>query len=205
MASIPGAITTTAKVKAFMNITDTNSDAVIDDLVSAVTMYIQGYCGGRVFATTNYVEIKDTYNSNKLFMNQRPVQSVTVVEYRGGVPSSPTWNTYSNNGYVVYLGAGFIRFFTRFIPTPQAIRITYTAGYLINFAQENDPTQHTLPFELTQVATEMCAEILNKRYSQGMVKEATEGQSVQFETENYALINNHKEVLKGYMMNRVAP
>ena len=199
------ALTTRQKVKDLLGITDNNSDALIDTLINGATAFIENYCGGRRFAATDYVEIKDTYYSDKLYFNQKPVNSVSAVEYRAGVPSSPTWITYSNNGYLLYLKQGFIRFFTRFQPTPQAMRLTYNAGYLIKWDNETDATQHTLPFDLTQVCTELVSKTLNTRFSQGIYQESTEGQSVTYESDRYVLNDNHKVVLNQYKINRSAP
>ena len=205
MATVPYALTTRQKVKDLMNIQDTLSDAIIDQKISEATDFIESYCGSRRFMATDYVEIKDTYYSSNLFFNQKPVNSVAAVEFRTGVPASPIWMSYSNNGYLLYLPQGFIRFFTRFRPTPQAFRLTYNAGYLINWNKEFDITQHTLPFDLTQVCTELVALTLNTRNSQGILTQTTEGQSVTFESKRYELQNNHENILNVYKLNRIAP
>lgn len=204
MATVDYALTTRQKVKDFLDLQDDSKNAIIDMLINGVTSFIENYTGGRRFASTSYVEVKDTYYSSQLFFNQRPVITLTAVEYRSGVPSTPIWNTYNANGYLPYLAAGFIRFFTRFRPTPQAFRLTYTAGYLIDFGNELDPTMHTLPFDLTQVATEIVAKTYNLRLSQGIYQESTEGQSITYESDRYELNDDHKIILNGYKLNRVA-
>lgn len=205
MATVDYALTTRQKVKDFLNIQDTGSDPIIDALINSVSSFIERYCGGRRFLATDYVEIKDTYNSANLFFNQRPVNSVTAVEYRTGVPSAPVWMTYNANGYLVYLGEGFIRFFTKFSPMPQAFRLSYNAGYLIDWAHETDAELHTLPMDLTQVATEIVAKTINTRYAQGISQESTEGQSITYEKGRNELTQSQKTVLDAYKMNRVAP
>lgn len=198
MASVTYAITTTAKVKALLNLTSTDAarDALIDTLVSAVTDFIEGFCGGRRFKSTDYVETYDTNNSDKVFLKQRPATAITTVEYRAGVPSNPTWMTYNADGYLKYLTEGYVKFFARFIPVPQAIRVTYTAGYLIDFTNELSAT-HTLPFDLTQVATELAATMFNRRYAGGIDREATEGQLIIWSS---LLTDVQKSILKKYTL-----
>lgn len=207
MASVPYAITTTTKVKAQLNLTstDANRDAFIDDLCSAVTDFIEAYCGGRRFMATDYIELYDTYNSNVLILRQPKVNSVSDVSYRTGLPSAPTWVTYYVNGYIVKAGAGIINFFSKFVAFPQAFRVTYNAGYLIDFTNFADPTKHNLPHDLTQVATELVTEMFNTRFSQGVVTETTEGQTIDYANIVKALDNNHKNVLKRYIISHFAP
>ena len=205
MAIVAYALTTRQKVKDYLNIQDTTSDAMIDTLINGATAFIENYCGGRRFMATDYVEVKDTYNSDKIFLNHKPMNSVTLVEYRGGVPSAPTWFAYSANNYLVYLKQGFLQFFTRFKALAQALRVTYNAGYLISWDNELDATQHTLPFDLTQVCTELVTKTLNTRFSQGIYTESTEGQSLTYESDRYQLNDNHKVVLNAYKLNRIAP
>lgn len=205
MASVPYAITTTAKVKSYLALTSTDAarDAVIDTMVSAVTDFIENYCG-RKFISTNYVEIKDTTAAKTIFMSNRPVITLTSVEYRAGVPSNPTWFTYSADAYLSYLKPGFIRFFGGMVAFPQAFRLTYTAGYLIDFTNELNPALHTLPFDLTQLATELVAKKFNLRFAQGIKSESTEGQSITYAAPG-ELSDDHKQMLNSYKLNRITP
>lgn len=205
MAVVPYALTTRQKIKDFLNIQDVKTDAIIDQLINSATAFIENYCGGRRFMATDYLETKDTYNSNTLFLDQKPVNTVSKIEYRAGLPSSPTWYTFNADSYLTYLKAGYIKFFDRFQSVMQAFRITYNAGYLISWDNEMDATKHTLPFDLTQVCTELVTKTLNTRYSQGIYQEQTEGQSITYESDRYMLNDNHKAVLNAYKLNRVAP
>lgn len=201
MAVVPYALTSRDNVKAFVGITDTSKDTLIDSLINGATDFIEGYCGGRRFASTSYVEVKDTHNSRFIFLNQRPATAITKVEYRSGVPSAPVWNTYSADSYLTYLNEGYLAFFSMFKPILQAFRVTYTAGYVIDFTGNTG----TLPNDLIQLTNELVATTLNQRGSQGVVQEQTEGQSVQYATDRYSLDNNHKAVLNKYKITRVAP
>lgn len=207
MATVDYALTTKEKVKAYLNITslDVARDGVIDNLINAASDFIESYCGGRRFLATDYVEVKDTTASRVIFMSQRPVISVASLKYRSGMPSNPTWTTYSPDAYLAYLKAGYIRFFGMMSPFPQAFQISYNAGYLIDWADENDRSLHSLPYDLSQVATEIVAKQFNTRFAQGIVSESTEGQSVTYATKRDSLSDYHSEILDKYKMNRIMP
>lgn len=207
LVQIPYALTTVDKVNASLGFTtgdDATRDQLIANMIAAQTDYIEGYCGGRRFEATDYTEIVDARPGNYVFGSQRPWNSLTKVEYRTGQPSNPTWVTYYVDGYLPYLGSGMIRFFSKFVPFPQAFRLTYNAGYLIDWTNENDPTLHTLPHDLSQVATELTSILYNQRLAQGIVSETTEGQSVSYGTDRQKLDNNHDQVLNKYKINRAS-
>lgn len=179
MSALPQALTTTAKVKTYLGITDSASDSVIELLINQATMFIENYCGGRKFLSQAYVDIVDTKNTDKLFFEQYPVTALTEVAYRSGTISAPVWVAYSVENYLLYAKAGYVKFFNTLPVTSQGIRLSYTAGYLIDFANETTAS-HTLPFELTMACTELVAYKLNTRQSQGISSQSTEGQSVTF-------------------------
>ncbi len=175
------ALTTRTKVKSFLGITDTSSDTLIDELITGATQLIKSYCGGRSFISQSYSEIYDTFRfRRKIFLRQRPVISLTSVEYRSGVPSNPTWNTYNADSYLLYAGAGYIHFYAQLPEIPQGLRINYTAGFLIDFTQEFDSAHHTLPEDLTLACNMLVARLKNKAKSQGISQETTEGQSISY-------------------------
>ena len=201
------ALTSVDKVNAMLGFTtgaDVTRDQLLADLIAATTDYIESYCGGRRFLQTTYTETLDVRRGNYIFMNQRPVASITSVKYRTGLPSSPTWVTYYVDGYIAYLGSGMIRFFSKFVPFPQAFQVTYTAGYLISWANFMDPTLHTLPRDLSLVCAEITIGKYNTRLAQGILREETEGQKVEYANDKYLLSNDHKNVLEVYKINRVS-
>lgn len=204
MAVPADALTTRAKVKSYLDITDSNTDTIIDELINYTTQYIKSYCGGRSFLATNYVETYDTYRGRrKVFLKQRPVNSVSAVKYRSGTPTNVVWVTYNADGYLVYNDEGYIHFYAQLPQISQGLQITYNAGYLIDFANEFT-AQHTLPADLTLVATEICAKIFNTRKSAGILQETTEGQSVSYSYKSHELDDTHRTVLASYQQHRIA-
>lgn len=183
------ALTTVDKVKEYYGIpsTDTTQDGVITQLINQMTDYIEGFCGERRFLSTTYTnEVYDSMGGRSeiggsiIFLNQFPVTAVTKIEYRSGTILVPNWVTYDANGYILYGKEGYVKFYAVLPTISQGLRFTYTAGYLIDFANETDITKHTLPFDLTQVCTQLVAEQMNVRKSRGIKAEATEGQRVDY-------------------------
>ena len=203
MAIVDHALTTRAKVKEYAGITGTDQDAVIDSLINAYTAVIEKYCGGRRFKSTTYTEVYDTLRADKVFLNQRPCTAITLVELRGGTISTPTWTTFSADSYMKYLGAGYIQFFGKLSVLLQAFRITYTAGYLIDWTNELTAT-HTLPMDLTLACTELVAKRLTLRKSDGIASESTEGQSITYDSTGKDISGEIKTVLDSYKYLRVS-
>lgn len=202
MATVAHALTTKEKVKTYLGISGTEKDAVIDQLIGGVTAFIEGYCGGRRFKSTSYVEIKDGGKST-LFLDQHPVTALTAVEYKSGTVSDPVWNTYDENSYEQYLAEGYLKFYGKLPDAPRSMRVTYTAGYLIDFTNEFTGT-HTLPFDLTMVATELAAKAVNNGPSDGIISQSTEGQTVQFDSATIgSLSRTHRNILDKYKTYRM--
>lgn len=203
MTLVSYALTTRQKVKDYLGISDSSKDTIIDILINGATDFIETYCGKRRFKSASYVEIKDCNGQKRLFLNQYPVTAVASVEYRSGTPSSPTWVTYNADSYLKYLDEGYVQFYAKLPLVPQGMRVNYTAGYLIDFANEFTAT-HTLPFDLTQVCTEIVAKKVGLATSQGISSQSTEGQSISFDVTAKDLSSEHKTILSTYQAFRYA-
>jgi len=192
MPALAHNLTTVDKVKTLLGITGSTHDSVIELLVNQVTDFVESFCGGRRFKETTYTnEEYDAPAGDKVFLRQLPVTgSLSSVQYRSGTISTPTWNNFSADDYLLYGKEGYIKFFATvavIATREKSLRFTYTAGYKIAFADETDPLLHTLPFDLTMAATQMAAKLFNLRASQGIKSESTEGQSVTYADPGQAL------------------
>lgn len=199
------ALTTIYKVKRYggINLSDTSSDDLINELITEVTAYIKSYCGGREFLSKSYTEVYDTkHGRHKIFLRQMPVTAVDSVKYRSGTPTAPVWVTFDANGYLTYLKQGYIHFYGALPEAPQGMQVTYTAGYLINFSEEAD-TAHTLPADITIAANEIIVTILNTSKAGGITNETTEGQSVTYDFKK-GLTDTAKNILDAYKIIRIA-
>jgi len=201
MSTLAYALTTKEKVKAYLEITDASKDAIIETLIDQVTDFIEGYCGGRRFLRSTYTQLFDTKQGmSKLFLNNFPVvDPVTSVKYRTGTVSTPIWNTYNADGYYLYADEGYIQFTASLPAVPKGIQVIYEAGYLIDWANDRTAT-HTLPRDLTGLATEMVAGAITKQKSQGVSMMSTEGQSVTFSKN---MTDDQKTILGRYQTYRM--
>ncbi len=204
MSTLANALTTKEKVKSYIGISDSASDTVIDMLIDQATAFIEGYCGGRKFKSQNYIDYVDTRGTDRLFFEQYPVTALTEVAYRGGTITSPTWTVYDANNYMLYAKAGYVKFFFNLPNSSQGIKLTYTAGYLIDFTKETDVLFHTLPNDLVMACTELVGYKYNKRQSQGISSQSTEGQSVTFKDLADDMPVSVKQVLGAYQTFRYA-
>lgn len=197
---VPYALTTLQKVRDYLQIAtaDTTKDTLIGELINQATDFIENYCGARRFLATSYVSIRDSRKGHNVFLEQLPVRTLTTVEYRSGTPSTPIWNTYNVDSYILYAKEGYVHFYGMLPDVPQGLRFTYNAGYLIDFTQETITTAHTLPFDLTQVCTQLVARAVNQAASAGIVEMSTEGQSVQFDNKMRSMTDIQLAVLDKY-------
>lgn len=198
MSTLTNALTTNTKVKSYLGITDSASDTLIDMLIDQATGFIENYCGGRRFLSQAYTSAVDVNGGDKIFFEQYPVTTLTSVKYRSGTPSTPVWNTYSADSYMLYGSAGYLRFFGELPTVAQGLQLVYTAGYLIDFANETDTTKHNLPNDLTMACTMLVAHYHTIRQASGISSLATEGQSVSFKGTSDQLPDAVKQVLGAY-------
>lgn len=206
---VPYALTTIQKVEALIGLpTSATNDALIGYLINSVSTFIQDYCGNKQFLSQSYSnEIYDAkpnvneHGGSTIFLHQFPVSTLTSIEYRGGTITSPIWTAYNANSYMLYDKTGMVKFFMRFPYFPQGLRINYTAGYKIDFNNEFNSTLHTLPFQITSVATELVAKAYQLRQSQGIKSQSVEGQSVTFDN---SMTAEQKAVLGSFTVRRMA-
>lgn len=172
-------ITTKEKVKAYLGISGSTHDTLLDELIKNATASIQRYCN-RNFTEASYTEYFDTdAGDSKLFVKNYPVSALTSVSYRSGTWGAITWEALNVNDYLLNEN-GKVTFAFLLPEAERYIKIVYTGGYKIDFANESDTTKHTLPADLTQICTEIVAQAFNQRTSAGILTESTEGQSITY-------------------------
>lgn len=175
-------LTTTSKVKDFLGISSASYDTTFAVLIKGVSADIERICGRR-FEEDTYTEYFDVESGDTMvFLKNYPVSSLTSVQYRSGTWGAIVWTDYNSNDYLLNEN-GKVTFSGPFPNAEKFVKVIYTGGYKIDFANENNESLHTLPFDLTQVATEWVAKIFNNRKSSGVLTESTEGQSITYKSE----------------------
>lgn len=193
MPLVPYALTTLDRAKVFLGITGTAQDTLLTMLINQATGFLEGATGRR-FASTTYTDEKYNGGKSKLFLRQYPVSTLSSLQYRQGTISAPTWVSFPADDYMLYGDEGYIQFLFGTVqglssPTAngvayqgtQNINVTYTAGYLIDWAHEDDPTKHNLPPDLEAVTLSIVGRMLNTRKASGISSESVEGASISYD------------------------
>lgn len=197
-------LTTKTRVKSRLQITSTQFDDLFDFLIAATSDKIEQMTGRTFLATTYTNELydgSDVYNDRQsiIVMNNAPVLNFELLEYKAGNNTNPTWFDYTENDYDVNETSGIIYMFGELPRGKQNVRMTYQAGFKIDFTNLYSTTQHTLPYDITEVCEEVVTRIFKKRDSEGRSSESFQESSVTwndnvFTKENLATINNYRRV-----------
>ena len=176
-------LTTYAKVKQFLGISSAGDNSVFAVLVKSVSAEIETYCN-REFTETTYTEYIDTDSGQKkVFLKNFPVASITTLKYRQGTFGNPQWFSFPSDDYMLSGSMGKITFSGSLPEAEKFIEAIYVGGYKIDFDNESNSSLHTLPADITQVATEWAAKVYNNRKNAGIASESTEGQSITFKAD----------------------
>ena len=202
MAAYDYALTTKGRIKDKLGISETGHDDVIDRLIYGATDLIEGQCGGRRFKRTTYTQ--EIYNGSPLnnveqvlkwlILNNAPVSSISSFQYRTGLKSNPTWNDFNADDYEEDDEKGIIN-----VSLPrglQNIRISYVAGYLIDFTDEFNDAAHTLPYELAELCDRLVIRQFKKRKDEGKKSTAFDTSTITW-TEQL-LDQTDREVIANY-------
>lgn len=210
---LPYALTTVQRVKDMMDIKDAGVDQVLTRLVNAVSDFIQAQCNGRRFLQQTYTnEVYSASNTKQkyLVLRQAPVYSVSSFQYRAGPPSAPNWTSFITDQYELinpqqdingstYYPSGIIRIYG-YIPMiyNNMTRVTYLAGYKIDFDQAGDPTSHTLPSDLSRLCENLVVRWYKRRDFAGMNSKSLESSNINFrdklDADDLMILGNYRIV-----------
>lgn len=193
-----------------LNQTVTTFDGLIDSLILAVGARIEQMCAREFTADTHTNELYDgsdiygTRQSNLILKNS-PVTSISSFQYKTGLNSDPDWFDFSADDYDIDQSAGLIYMSGNLPSGKQNIRLTYVAGYEIDFTDSTSSPQsvgagHTLPYDLTEVCEEVVCRLFKRRDSEGRTQESFQESSITwsenvFSKENLVTINNYRRAV----------
>lgn len=173
MAILASALTTAARVKTRIGTSESTWDALLAELINAATEFIEGELGRNLKSATYTNQLYDIEAGQRLLiLRQWPVASVSSIQYRAGSISTPSWTTLQTDDWEIVGDGrqGAIRLYISLKDT-NAIRVTYVAGYGIDFST---PANHTLPYELIDLCERLVVRAFKRRESEG---KTTEGAS----------------------------
>lgn len=128
------ALTTIARIKERLGITEDGFNTLLNSLILAVTARIETMCARRFIQAEYNDELhdgSDLYGSKRtiLVTKNAPIHAIEKVEYKTGPNSNPTWAEFSVDDYDRDDEAGLLYFRYALPSGKRNIRITYTAGF----------------------------------------------------------------------------
>jgi len=182
------ALTTLARTKAFLGIGSDKHDTILIMLVNQASGFIERYLKRSLLSQTYTNEEYDGSGTNTLVLKQFPVTAVASLQVNTSGDSTASWQTIDTKNYFSYEDgrimlnnpvAGFLdQDAGTFIPHPQKYRVTYTAGYLIDFDNENTPGSHTLPEDIEYACLKLVSALFNTRRAEGYTQARVGDQSM---------------------------
>lgn len=189
METTEKSLTTTTLVAQHLNLKDENGDIlepeVLKLIVNQVSGLIERYCN-RSFLHASYTE--DIYDTDIVQVHALPIDRSVPVQI-----ADEEGNFGKYTGSIEHSQAGIVKVNKKV----DVGRIVYTGGYRIDFSHPNDETLHTLPFEITGLATQLSARVYEKRFSEGKSNESVEGQSISW---SQFLTSEDKALLDTYLV-----
>ena len=176
METTANALTNKTLVAEYLSLS--SEPAELGQIINYVSGFIERYCN-RHFAYDEYTG--EVYDDKYFQAKATPLHydaNITVVNNDGSTVT----------GEIEHATAGIIK-----LSATINGRVTYTGGYVINWGQ-ND---HTLPQDITGIATRLSARIYEKRLSEGKNNESVEGQSI---TWSQFLTDDDKTLLDTYVI-----
>lgn len=176
--AVQKALSTLSRAKAYLEISGDSKDTIVTLALNHATDAIEGFCKRHFLRQTYTNEIYDGSGGDTLVLRNWPVSSVSSLQVNTSGDSTESWNTIESSRYHVYedgrivLAGGRANFSAgdspNFIDAPKKYRVTYVAGYLIDFDQENTVASHTLPAELEYACLKLTSAIVNTRKNEGL-------------------------------------
>jgi hypothetical protein len=169
-------------------------DAIITRMINYSTNYINNECGRTSFVQQSYVN--DTYSIDNprqtfLLLRNTPVFSISSFQWRAGTPTNPAWTDFIADQYelvdprtdpisgTVWYPSGEIRVYG-VLPRiySNMIRVSYVAGYPVNWANPEDHNTHWLPGDITSVCENLVVRRFKRRMLAGQSSMTIEGATV---------------------------
>jgi hypothetical protein len=193
------ALSTVARIKARLAITEIGFDTVFISYLNAATDFIESSCDRRFKETTYADEVYsvDEYGMRQLVLKQFPVSSLTKFQYRAGLPSNPSWTDFQIDSYQLREdGATGIIAYDGDLPKGiNTVRASYVAGYKIDFTKYGDIANHTLPADITELCERLIVKRFKRREAEGKMNESFGGGSIAWQD---LLEDSDKDILAGY-------
>lgn len=206
MATKTYALTTVARLKDRLGVTSSSVDTEYQRMIYSATDFIERACGGRRFQRTTYTN--EIYDGNEigengslpwLILRNGPLVSISAFEYRAGNVVTPSWTAFITGTYETDFKTSSLYVYNNLPRGTQNLRVSYVAGYLIDFTNEFDDTLHTLPFELSDLCERLATKLIKRRESEGRSQESFNNSSINWgdfiEAHDRQILANYRRVI----------
>lgn len=176
--TVQKALTTLDRAKSFLGISGDSQDTRLTIMINQITGSIEQFLSRKLLSQVYTNEEYDGTGTDTLVLKQYPVTAFSKLEVNVSGDATASWETIDTSRYfwyedgrVVLLSpvGGFLDVDAGvFLDQPRKYRATYTAGYEIDFSNENDPAQHTLPPEIEYSCLKLLGGSLNTGKSLGL-------------------------------------
>lgn len=199
--TFPRALTTSAKIKSQLGISVADFDTILEGFIASASMFIESSCNTRFKRATYTQEIYDgSYpdgsKKSLLVLKNAPLVSIAAFQYRTGNKDNPNWVDLPTINFQEIPESGTVK--ANMPAGIQNIRVTYTAGYLVDFTDIYDDTKHTLPFDITDLCERLVIRRFKKRESEGRSSESFNNSSITWSKEmdevDNAVLENYRRV-----------
>lgn len=165
---VPDALTTLERTKAFLGISGDAHDGQVTMAINFVTSFLKKFTKRQLKSTQYTNEVYNGTGQPTLVLRQYPVTALASLQERNTIGNSDAWTTINPENYHYGAEDGIITCVTQdFLKHPERYRVSYTAGYLIDFDNEDNPALHTLPAELEYITHKLVSSIINNIKSEG--------------------------------------
>ena len=179
-------IITLAELKAYLWITDTTQDTLLNILLSSANDFIENYIGRKIWVD-DYTEYKDGDWQRVILLDNYPANTITSFQVNNWTIETPIFEDIDPNSYKLSpnLWQVFLTFYKR--RGFQNYKIVYNAWY------------STIPWDLKLAALKLAAWYYNKRTSDWIKSESVAWDSIWFDTTEISndvliILNNYRDV-----------
>lgn len=158
-------ITTVDKVKTYLTIAGTSSDAMLAELVAAADAFVLSYTGRKTVLEADFVERYNGTGSDRLMLDNYPIASVAslVVNDRTIGPSAG----YGQQGYF-FDNRALVLYNERFTKGFRNVQVSYRAG----FAE--------IPADMEQAATYIVSQMYKRKDRIGVSSKTIGQESISY-------------------------
>lgn len=131
MSVVTHSITTLARLKSFLGITNSTNDTQLEYLINAVTNFIENYCHRR-FKQTSYTNTRVNGTGTALLQfDAFPISTSETFKIEYTSDNGDSWATLEADTYEIDYNAGYVKLKdgSKFTSGLANYRVTYTGGY----------------------------------------------------------------------------